>query len=393
MCSSDLLFIVVNLFKPFLKRVHKKIQQASSNVRLFFKEVFENLIVIKIFQTEDVISKKSKELQYKKYDILMKRRKLSILSELGFDIIFKISYLYALIWCTYNLYLKRITMGGLTSVIQLITQIQIPIIELSTSVQGIFSMIASAERIIELENIKEDKIENPIDSETLYNNLKSIKLEDVNFTYKNKKIFKDANLEVNKGEIVAIYGESGIGKSTLLKLILGIIEKQSGDICFLLNNGDKQAINNNTRNMFTYVPQGKFILTGTIRENITFVNENISEEELNKALEVSNCKSFIEGLEEGLETNIGERGKNLSEGQIQRLAIARAIASNAPILILDEITSSLDRVTEKEVLNNIRKLKNRTCIIVTHRSSISDICDREFVVEDMAIKERDKENG
>lgn len=388
-----LLFIVVNLFKPFLKRVHKKIQQASSNVRLFFKEVFENLIVIKIFQTEDVISKKSKELQYKKYDILMKRRKLSILSELGFDIIFKISYLYALIWCTYNLFLKKITMGGLTSVIQLITQIQIPIIELSTSVQGIFSMIASAERIIELENIKEDKIENPIDSETLYNNLKSIKLEDVNFTYKNKKIFKNANLEVNKGDIVAIYGESGIGKSTLLKLILGIIEKQSGDICFLLNNGDKQAINNNTRNMFTYVPQGKFILTGTIRENITFVNENISEEELNKALEVSNCKSFIEGLEEGLETNIGERGKNLSEGQIQRLAIARAIASNAPILILDEITSSLDRVTEKEVLNNIRKLKNRTCIIVTHRSSISDICDREFVVEDMAIKERDKKDG
>lgn len=118
----------------------------------------------------------------------------------------------------------------------------------------------------------------------------------------------------------------------------------------------------------------------------------ISEEDLKKALEVSNCTSFIESLPDGLGTKIGERGSGLSEGQLQRLAIARAIASNAPILILDEITSSLDRKTETEVLKNIKDLKNRTCIIVTHRTSISEICDREFVVENMNIKEKRKEN-
>lgn len=384
------LFIVVNLFKPYLKKVHKKIQEASANVRLFFKEVFENLIVIKIFQTEDIILGKSKELQDKKYKILMKRRNLSVISEVGFNVIFRLSYLYALIWCTYKLYLNKITVGSLTSIVQLITQVQAPIIELSRSFQGIFSMIGSAERIIELENIKEDKVDSIINPVSLYDNLKSIVLRNVNFTYKNKKIFENTNFEVQKGEIVAIYGESGIGKSTLLKLILGIIEKQSGDIYFSLENNKSQDINNNTRGMFTYVPQGKFVLTGTIRENITFVNKDISEQDLNEALEVSNCKKFINQLEDGIDTKLGENGSGLSEGQIQRIAIARAIASKAPILILDEITSSLDSKTEQEVLNNIKKLKNRTCIIVTHRNSISNICDREFIVEDRTIKERNK---
>ena len=254
-------------------------------------------------------------------------------------------------------------------------------------------MIGSAERIIELENMEEDKISKNIDSDKLYENLKSIVIENVDFTYKNKRIFDKANIVVNKGEIVAIYGESGIGKSTLLKLILGIIKRDSGEIYFDLNDGNKQNINNDTRNMFAYVPQGKFILSGTIRENITFVNPKISSEELNEALKVSGCKAFTDGLENGLDTEIGEMGSGLSEGQLQRLAIARAIVSKAPILILDEITSSLDSNTEKEVLNNIKNLQNRTCIIVTHRNSISQICDREFVVENKKIKEKDKIDG
>lgn len=386
--GGSLLFIIVNLFKPYLKNIHKKVQEASANVRLFFKEVFENLLVIKIFQAEEVISQKAMKTQKERYRIQMKRRSLSIASGMGFNIIFQVGYLYALIWSAYNLYLKNITVGGLTSIVQLITQVQAPIINLSRTFQSMFSMIASAERIIELEKIEEDKIEPKNCNIELYKNLKSLVVKDVNFTYKNKKVFSKANLEVNKGEIIAIYGESGIGKSTLLKLILGIIQKDAGEIYFVLDNGKKQEINNQTRNMFAYVPQGKFILSDTIRENITFVNQNITEKELQEALEVSNAKPFIDALPEGLETKIGERGSGLSEGQLQRLAIARAIASQAPILILDEITSSLDSKTEEEVLNNIKKLKNRTCIIVTHRNSIAGICDKEFIVKNEKIEKR-----
>ncbi len=382
------LFVVVNLFKPYLKRIHKKLQEASSNVRLFFHEVFENLIVIKIFGAEEVISQKSLELQKKRYDIQMKRRSLSIASGTGFNIIFQVSYLYALIWSSYHLYLKNITVGGLTSIVQLISQIQSPIIGLSRSFQNMFGMIGSAERIIELETMEEDKSGEEIKRESLYESLKSVVVKNVDFTYKNKKVFKAVNLCVKKGEIVAIYGESGIGKSTLLKLVLGIIEQDSGDIYFELENGKQQRIGADTRNMFAYVPQGKFILSGTIRENITFVNPKVSEDELEEALKVSDCQKFMRELPDGLETQIGERGSGLSEGQLQRLALARAIVSKAPILILDEITSSLDSKTEEKVLNHIKNLQNRTCLIVTHRNSISEICDKEFVVEAQSIREK-----
>lgn len=388
-----ILFIVINLFKPYLKGIHKKVQEASSNVRLFFKEVFENILVIKIFQAENPILEKGHELQNKKYNIQMKQRTLAIASGTGLNTIFQVVYIYALVWSAYHLFMKSITVGGLTSIVQLVTQIQAPIISLSRCFQNVFHMFGSAERIMELENIEKDTIITEIDKNKLYDNLDSIVVENVDFTYRNKKIFKQINLKVTKGENIVIYGESGIGKSTLLKLILGIIKNDSGRIYFKLKDGSEQPINVDTRNMFSYVPQGKLILSGTIRENITFVNPNISDSALEKALEVSCCKSFLNQLEEGLDTKIGERGKGLSEGQLQRIAIARAIASNAPILILDEITSSLDSKTEEEVINNIRNLKNITCIIVTHRNSVSKLCDKEYIVEDKNIREKDKTNG
>ena len=390
--SGLAIFIVVNLFKPYLKNIHKKVQEASSNVRLLFKEVFENLIVIKIFQAESVILNKSKELQNVRYDTQMRRRTISIASGTGFNTIFQVVYLYALVWSSYNLYNGNITVGGLTSIVQLIAQIQAPIIMLSRSFQNVFSMIASAERIIELENIDKDVVIEEVDKKELYDNLKSIVLTGVNFTYKNKKIFNNLNFEIEKDNIIAIYGESGIGKSTLLKLILGIIKLDKGSICFKLDDGSSIEVDSNSRNMFSYVPQGKFIISGTIKENIVFANREISEKQLEEALLVSECKSFIDELPDGINTKIGERGNGLSEGQIQRLAIARAIASQSPILILDEITSSLDSKTEEIVLNNIKNLKNRTCIIVTHRNSISSICDKEYVVENMNIREKVKNN-
>lgn len=375
------LFVVVNGFKPFLKKIHKKLQEASSNVRLFFKETFDNLLVIKIFEAENTISEKAKNLQKERYRVQMKRRSLSVASTTGFSVVFQVVYLYGLIWSAYQLYSGNITVGGLTAIVQLISQVQAPIIGLSRSFQGMFGMVASAERIIELEEMKEDVITEKIDCVSLYEKMERLVVEDLSFTYEEKPIFEHANLNLKKGEVVAIYGESGMGKSTFLKLILGILRQQQGSIYFSLKDGEKKEINQNTRGMFTYVPQGNFIFKGSIRENITFVNPSVSENDLEKALEVSCCKSFIEGLPDGLETRIGERGSGLSEGQLQRLSLARAVVSNAPILILDEITSSLDRDTEAEVLENIKNLKNRTCVIVTHRESISRICDCELMVE------------
>ena len=188
-----ILFVVINLLKPYLKNIHKKVQEANGNVRLFLKEVFENILVIKIFQAENPILKKCDELQHKKYDIQMKQRSLSIASNTGLNAIFQIVYIYALVWSAYHLFKKNITVGGLTSIVQLVTQIQAPIISLSRCVQNVFHMIGSAERIIELENIEKDVMVDEIDSNQLYDNLDSIVVENVDFTYKNKKIFSQIN--------------------------------------------------------------------------------------------------------------------------------------------------------------------------------------------------------
>lgn len=220
------LFVVVNLFKPYLKEIHKRVQEAGANVRLFFKEVFENLIVIKIFEAEDVIENKSKQLQNARYAIQMKRRSLSIASGTGFNTIFQVVYLYALIWSANHLLTGSITVGGLTSILQLVNQVQAPIIGLSRSFQSMFGMIGSAERIMELEELEEDKIDKKIDCADLYENLESAVVENLGFTYKNKKVFENACLSVNKGEIVAIYGESGVRKKHITKIDFGHFEKR-----------------------------------------------------------------------------------------------------------------------------------------------------------------------
>ncbi len=223
--GGALLFVIVNLFKPYLKEIHKRVQEAGANVRLFFKEVFENLIVIKIFEAEDVIGSKSKQLQNERYAIQMKRRSLSIASGTGFNTIFQVVYLYALIWSANNLLTGSITVGGLTSILQLVNQVQAPIIGLSRSFQSMFGMIGSAERIMELEEIEEDKVDKKIDCADLYQDLESVVVDHLGFTYKNKKMFEDACLTVKKSEIVAIYGESGVRKKYALEIDFRYFEK------------------------------------------------------------------------------------------------------------------------------------------------------------------------
>lgn len=175
---------------------------------------------------------------------------------------------------------------------------------------------------------------------------------------------------------MAITGISGIGKSTLLKLLLGVLYPQKGNIYFALGDKKREA-DKGIRGLFAYVPQGNMLLSGTIRENVTFLNEDKSEEDINLAVKISCMEPFMEELPDGLNTVIGERGHGLSEGQIQRIAIARAILCDSPILLFDEATSALDESTEKELLENIKKLKNKTCIIISHKRAAVEACNKE----------------
>jgi ATP-binding cassette subfamily B protein len=186
-------------------------------------------------------------------------------------------------------------------------------------------------------------------------------------------------------------GISGIGKSTLLKLLLGVFSVQSGSI-YLKTDNDKIPVDKYTRKLFTYVPQGNMLISGTIKENLTFINDDVTDEEIEKAIEISCAKQFIDELPLGIETVIGEKGLGLSEGQVQRLAIARSILSKAPVLLLDEATSALDEETEKQFLTNLRELNNVTCIIVSHKKAALEICNKHIQINNGRIVEENVTN-
>jgi ATP-binding cassette subfamily B protein len=284
------------------------------------------------------------------------------------------------------LYLGVISFGTLTSVVQLVNQIQAPFAGISGIMPQYYSVLASAERIIEIEALPEEPLEYPLlDRRRAYDGLERMTFENICFSYGREVVLKDASLEIKKGDFVVIGGISGIGKSTLIKLLLGVIKPQKGRILLRINGEDVPA-GKHSRPLFSYVPQGNLLLSGTIREAVSVANENLSDEKIMAAARISCADTFIERLPDGLDTYIGEKGFGLSEGQIQRLAITRAILSDAPIILLDEATSALDETTEARLLNNIKELKDKTCVIISHKRAAFEICNKHVFIEEQRIR-------
>lgn len=374
------IFAVSRFFRKKLKKLHKDMQEKQGKVRSFMQEVLENILVVKVFVTGDKILEKNGCLQKDYYDTRMKRRRISIIASTGFGFVFGMGYMYALIWGAFGLFTNTITYGDLTAVIQLVGQVQTPFASLSGFMPSYYSIIASAERVMEIENIETEVQNHKYDINKLYDDTEEFVFENLSFKYDRDYVLENLNYTIKKGSITAITGVSGRGKSTLMKLMLGVYKDFLGEIYIKTKNG-KVPIDRNTRKLFSYVPQGNFIFSGTIRENIVFLNGEKSDEDIKKALQISCCDEFIDRLPDGIDTIIGERGKGLSEGQIQRLTVARALLNNTPVLLLDECTSALDEYTEKRMLENIRNLKNITCIIISHKKSTIQICDNNLFIK------------
>jgi ATP-binding cassette subfamily B protein len=220
----------------------------------------------------------------------------------------------------------------------------------------------------------------------IYNKMEFIKFDNISFSYNEEPVLESASAVIQKGELVAVVGSSGAGKSTLIKLLLGLIAVNDGKI--ILKTYDKSYnIDAGMRKLFSYVPQGNMILSGTIRENITFFNDQIDEQDVINSAQTACIMEYVSELPNGLDTVIGERGIGLSEGQIQRIAIARALTSKAPILLLDEATSALDSKTERELINNLHNIKNKTCIFISHREATIADCERVIKIENNRMTE------
>ncbi|MBE7086876.1 MAG: ABC transporter ATP-binding protein [Clostridiales bacterium] len=386
--AGAMVFAVLGLLRGKLKNLHKKAQETDGKTRSFMQECIENLLAIKVFDVNEKVEGESKELQEENFKVRMKRRNYSILGHATYNFIFSAGYLFALIYGGVKIFtgVAGFGYGDLSAVLQLVNNVQVPFMSLSGVLPKYYGMLASAERLMEIEDLEDEPEKTVIDFKELYAKTKAINFEGVTFTYDRDKVLDGAAFTINKGDFVAITGLSGIGKSTLMKLMLGVYPLDDGSIYFDTANG-KICLDNSTRGMFSYVPQGNMLFSGTIKDNVTFVAKDKTEEEINLALKNSCADEFIGDLPNGLDTIVGEKGVGLSEGQIQRIAIARALLCDSPIILLDEATSALDEQTELKLLSNLKALDGVTLVIISHKKAALDICNKHLLISEKKVLE------
>ncbi len=380
LAAGAAVFVVSCVFRDRLKSLHKQMQEKHGRVYAFLQETLGNLLVVKVFGAEERMTGQAENLQGEYFSVRMRRRRLSVLANAGFGFLFQAGYLYALLWGGFGLLHGTLSYGSLLAILQLIGQVQTPFASLSGVLPQYYGIIASCERLRELEELDAESPRAAVDAEKLYAALREIAFVDVSFGYDRERVLEHAQCIIPKGSLTAITGRSGHGKTTMLKLLLGIYPVDGGRIVFRTDGGEIPA-SAETRALFAYVPQGHLMFSGTIRENILFVRGSAPQEEIDEALAVSGAAEFVRELPDGLDTRLGEKGLGLSEGQVQRLAIARALLSGAPILLLDEATSALDERTERELLGRLRGLKTRTVVIISHRRAVLEVCDHHIDID------------
>lgn len=373
--------IGARLYSRRYKALHKMAQAADGKTKSFMLEMLRNLLVVKSFSNEELMLAKSEELQKESYRLRVRRTKVSTVAQIGLFLVFNAGFYFALAYCSYKLSKHLITAGDIIAITQLVRQIQSPFQNMSGLVPQFFSVIASVERLIELEEMKNEESTGENVGKEIYSKLDSIVFDNVQFSYTKDSHVSDVNMEIKKGEFAVVVGESGAGKSTSVKLLLGILKPDSGEIYLRTTDGKKHFLGKNSRKLFAYVPQGNLILSGTIRENIAFASETDNEEKIIKAAKIAQIWDFITTLDKGLDTEIGENGLGLSEGQAQRISIARALMYDAPVLLLDEATSALDSQTEAELLKAVKSMTDKTVIIVSHKQAAFEICDKIVRIE------------
>ncbi|MCH4192422.1 MAG: ABC transporter ATP-binding protein/permease [Butyrivibrio sp.] len=367
-----------------LKYLQTGVQESETAYRSFIQESLANILIVKAFANEDFFSDELVELRQKRFQWVWRKSKLGTGASAAMSATFELGYVAAFAYGVLQISAKAITFGTMTVFLQLVNRVQAPVVQLAEQIPGIASVLASAARVMEIQNIEleEHKEKAPVRGQI------GVCVQNLVFGYNKDLILENDSFKIEPGEFVAIVGESGIGKTTLIRLLMSFITPNEGTIRYFDLNGQSEAVSADVRKFISYVPQGNTLFSGTLRKNLLMGNLAATEDEIEAAIELASCKSFIDEMPDGLDTVIGEKGHGVSEGQAQRLAIARALLRKSPFLILDEATSALDEGTELKVLGGLRQLSPRpTCLLVTHRRSVLQYCDRELKIEDRNISE------
>lgn len=390
-------------FRKIMKRLHKNIREADGTLRVFLQERLESLLIVRTFAKEQQTATQAASLMEKHKDARMKRSNFSNLCNIGFAGAMNGAYLLGIGFCGYGILTGTMSYGNLMAIMQLVGQVQNPFANITGYLPRYYAMLASAERLMEAETFETDS-EHPLAEEKALEfyrtKLTALRLEHASFTYQppvcaEKEqppmpvVLKDIDLTIRKGEYIAFTGPSGCGKSTVLKLLMCLYPLDAGSRTLESTCGI-QPLTAAWRSLFAYVPQGNQLLSGTIRDIVSFGDTRKAQDDAGilRALRIACAEDFVQNLEKGLDTTLGEHGQGLSEGQMQRIAIARAVFSEHPILMLDEATSALDEATAQQLLENLRRMTDKTVLMVTHRADQTEFFDRELSFSKDGIQNR-----
>lgn len=372
--------VFIGLSKVYVNRMRKltkDVRAEDSRVQSALQETIQHRMLIKTLESEATMVNRLERTQGVLRHKVVKRTVFSVFSNTVLNVGFALGYLVAFLWAAVRMSAKSLSFGGMTAFLQLVNRIQSPARSLTRLVPAFVSVFTAAERLMELEESPLDEQGEPVALESPC----GIRLEHVGYAYEDgQDVLRDLSFDFKPGTCTAVLGETGAGKTTLIRVILGLVVPKAGKAEIYSSRASHVHLSQLTRCNLAYVPQGNTLLSGTVRDNLRLGKLSATDDEMKEALRLS-CAGFLLDSPDGLDTVCGEQGGGLSEGQAQRIAIARALLRDCPVLLLDEATSALDPDTERQLLGNILSDKKRTVIFITHRLAVKDFCDQTLTIE------------
>ncbi|MBQ2195405.1 MAG: ABC transporter ATP-binding protein [Prevotella sp.] len=371
------------LYVGQMRKLTRQVRDSDSKVQSVLQETIQNRMLIKTLESDDAMVDKLEDTQSELRKNVVKRTRFSVFSNLILNFGFALGYLFAFLWASLRMIDNTLTFGGMTAFLQLVGKIQGPARNLTQLVPAFVSVFTAAERLMELE-------ENPLEEQGEPIEIKApcgVRLTNVSYAYNKAdgNVIDKLDFDFYPGSCTAILGETGAGKTTLIRLILALLRPSDGKI-EIYNSRKSKELSPRLRCNFVYVPQGNTLMSGSIRDNLRLGRLDATDEEMYEALRAA-CADFVQELPDGLDTSCSESGGGLSEGQAQRIAIARALLRNRSVMLFDEATSALDPETEKQLLHNILAHHDKTIIFITHRPAVVDYCDQTLKINRLVNSE------